>query len=462
MIRLFQVYVPASVLGVLVGDLAILLACYTLPALATDLAAEIYLFDEGGLARSAFVVFCIALGLHYNDLYSNLRIRWRSLLLQQICVAIGVAFLVQAVLIYIYPPGILPRGLMFIGSALALFSLLAWRIAYSRLIRGFGVQRLLFLGNSEAVVEIVRRLNAHPEWGLRPLGYLADEAPAEDSGHQGFRHLGAIGEIREVVAAHNPDRLVVGMAERRRRMPVDQLVALRFSGVRVEEAAALYEMALGRICLASLRPSSLIFASELGPRRGKLLAQAVYSALIAVAAFVVAIPVMLAAAAAIKLTSRGPVLYRQTRVGLNGAPFVLYKFRSMRADAESVSGAVWAQEDDPRITPVGRWLRRLRLDELPQLFNVLKGEMSIVGPRPERPEFVRTLEQQIPFYRQRHSVRPGITGWAQINHKYGNTLEDAVIKLEYDLYYIKNLTVSLDFVIMFQTAKIMLLWRGAH
>lgn len=462
MIRLFQVYVPASVLGVLFGDIAILFACYTLPAFATDLAAEIYLFDEGGLARSAFVVFCITLSFHYHDLYSNLRIRWRSLLLQQVCVSIGAAFLVQAVLVYVYPSVILPRGLMFIGSALALFALLAWRIAYSRLIRGFGVQRLVFLGNSDAVVQIVRRLNAHPEWGLSPLGYLSDEAPPEGSGGEGFRRLGAIGQLEEVVARHKPDRLVVGMTERRRRMPVDALLALRFSGVRVEEAAALYEMALGRICLSSLRPSSLIFAGELGPRRGRLRVQALYSTFIAVVAFVLAIPVMLAAAAAIKLTSPGPILYRQRRVGMNGVPFVLYKFRSMLADAESSSGAVWAQEDDPRITPVGRWLRRLRLDELPQLLNVLKGEMSIVGPRPERPEFVRTLEEQIPFYRQRHSVRPGITGWAQVNHKYGNSLEDAVIKLEYDLYYIKNLTVSLDFVIMFQTVKIMLLTRGAH
>jgi len=164
----------------------------------------------------------------------------------------------------------------------------------------------------------------------------------------------------------------------------------------------------------------------------------------------------------VRLSSRGPALYRQRRVGKNDAPFTLFKFRSMFADAEAESGAVWAQKDDPRVTSVGKWLRRLRLDELPQLFNVLRGEMSIVGPRPERPEFVTELEKKIPYYRQRHCIKPGITGWAQINHKYSDTLEDTIIKLEYDLYYIKNLAPALDAFIIFHTVKVMLLSRGSQ
>jgi exopolysaccharide biosynthesis polyprenyl glycosylphosphotransferase len=167
-------------------------------------------------------------------------------------------------------------------------------------------------------------------------------------------------------------------------------------------------------------------------------------------------PVMLIVAILVKLTSPGPVFHRQKRVGLNDSTFTLYKFRSMRQDAEALTGPVWAQKDDPRVTAMGRWLRRLRLDELPQLFNVMRGEMSLVGPRPERPEFVSKLIEQIPYYSYRHCVKPGITGWAQINHKYGDTLEDAVIKLEYDLYYIKNLAISLDTFIIFHTLKVML------
>jgi exopolysaccharide biosynthesis polyprenyl glycosylphosphotransferase len=177
---------------------------------------------------------------------------------------------------------------------------------------------------------------------------------------------------------------------------------------------------------------------------------------------IVSLPIMLIVALIVRLSSAGPVLYRQERVGVHGTIFTVFKFRSMYADAEAKTGAVWATKNDPRITPVGRWLRKLRLDELPQLFNVLRGEMSIVGPRPERPDFVKILSAQIPHYAQRHCVKPGITGWAQINYKYGDTLEDALIKLEYDLYYIKNLSLALDAVIMFHTLKVMLFSETAQ
>jgi exopolysaccharide biosynthesis polyprenyl glycosylphosphotransferase len=183
---------------------------------------------------------------------------------------------------------------------------------------------------------------------------------------------------------------------------------------------------------------------------------------VAVIGIVVAFPIMLLTALAVRLSSPGAVLYRQTRVGLDNTLFTVYKFRSMRIDAEVGTGAVWAQKDDPRVTAVGRTLRRLRLDELPQLFNVVRGEMSIVGPRPERPEFVKALNEQIPYYRQRHCVRPGITGWAQINYKYGDSLQDTITKLEYDLYYIKNMSLALDNYIIFHTLKAMLLSRGAQ
>jgi exopolysaccharide biosynthesis polyprenyl glycosylphosphotransferase len=190
--------------------------------------------------------------------------------------------------------------------------------------------------------------------------------------------------------------------------------------------------------------------------------QSVYSWVLALVILAVALPVMLLVALAVLLSSPGPILYRQTRTGKDGIPFQLYKFRSMRQDAETGTGAVWATKDDPRVTAVGYWLRKLRLDELPQLLNVIRGEMSLVGPRPERPEFVQVLQKEIPYYRQRLCVKPGITGWAQVNHKYGDTIEDAITKLEYDLYYIKNLAPSLDAYIMFHTIKTVLLGRGAQ
>jgi exopolysaccharide biosynthesis polyprenyl glycosylphosphotransferase len=266
-----------------------------------------------------------------------------------------------------------------------------------------------------------------------------------------------------VVDRLHPKRIVVGLRERRSNLPVTQLLELRLSGIHIEDAMSTYEMAFERISTNELRPSQLIFSSgELGPNRTGVLLQYLYSMVIAAFSVIAAAPIMLLVAALVKLTSPGPALLRQQRVGKNNRVFTLYKFRSMVQDAEAQSGAVWAQPNDPRVTPLGHWLRKLRLDELPQLFNVLKGDMSIVGPRPERPEFVADLEKRIPYYRQRHCIKPGITGWAQIKHKYGDTIADTVLKLEYDLYYIKNLAPALDAVIIFHTAKVMLLSRGAQ
>ncbi len=252
------------------------------------------------------------------------------------------------------------------------------------------------------------------------------------------------------------------MEERRNRLPMQDLLDIRFGGVHIEDAADTYEMALRRICSRKIQPSQLIFSSGLGPRPHAIAIQSFYSLVIGVLGLLLFSPLMLLTAAAVRLTSPGPILYRQRRVGINGKIFTVYKFRSMYVDAEARTGAVWAKKDDPRITPIGKWLRKLRLDELPQFWNVVKGDMVIVGPRPERPEFVEILAQQIPYYRQRLAVKPGITGWAQINHKYGDTELDAMIKLEYDLYYIKNVAAALDFYIIFHTVKVMLLSRGAQ
>jgi len=319
----------------------------------------------------------------------------------------------------------------------------------------------LFVGTNPVVGEIAEQLAKRPELGYTNLGYVDDfSAPGEVL--NGAKVLGPLSDFRKIAMEARPDRIVVGMTERRGRMPVQDLLDLRFSGILIEDAGTSYETACGRICTKELQPAQLIFSGEMGPRRGSVILQSIYSPALALAGTILALPVMLAAAIAIKLTSKGPVLFKQTRVGLNGELFTLYKFRSMYVDAEARTGAVWATKDDPRVTKVGRWLRRLRIDELPQLWNVLRGEMAIVGPRPERPEFVKVLAEKIPYYRQRHCLKPGITGWAQINHKYGDTIEDTVVKLEYDLYYIKHLSVALDLYIIFHTLKTMLRLRGAQ
>jgi sugar transferase (PEP-CTERM system associated) len=300
----------------------------------------------------------------------------------------------------------------------------------------------------------VNGLRQRPELGIEVAGWTGN----------------IVGELnREAVADHmmglvqqnGVHRVIVAMPERREKLPVDELLTLRQAGVKVEEATNWLERISGKIEVEHLNPSWLIFADGFrfspffrGVRRGLNLS-------VALLGLVLALPLLPFIALAVKLSSPGPVFYHQKRVGKGSAEFFCYKFRTMRQDAEADTGATWATDDDPRITRVGKFLRSARLDEIPQLWCVLKGDMHFVGPRPERPEFVESLIKEIPYYGVRHMVRPGITGWAQVKYRYGNTREDALEKLQYDLFYIKNASLGLDLLIWFQTVKIVLLGRGA-
>ena len=428
-----------------------------------DVDPYLFLVYDGGLLRSLLAVCGIVVGLYFTDLYTQVRVRSEVELFWRLCEVMGIAFISQALLGYPFKGFTLtlPRWIMFYGSAFSLAALFLWRILYGTIVvRRLGSQRVLLLGANPVNQEIAEHTAERPEIGLTIIGYVDDIAP--DASLNGGKLLGPIKDLRGIVEVTKPDRIVVGMSERRARMPVYELLEMRFSGIQVEEAGTAFELVCGRVSTNELRPAQLIFSGELGPQPMSVLFQSFYSFVIAFAGTLLTTPLMLLVAVAVKLTSQGPILFRQTRTGQGGKEFVLYKFRSMYASAEATTGPVWATKDDPRVTRFGRFLRRSRLDELPQFFNVLFGDMSIVGPRPERPEFVRVLTEQIPYYRQRHCVKPGITGWAQINHKYGDTLEDTIRKLEYDLYYIKNLSPSLDAYIIFQTLKTMLLARGSQ
>jgi lipopolysaccharide/colanic/teichoic acid biosynthesis glycosyltransferase len=424
MIRLFRVFIPVGTVTLLISEILLVtasfvIACYLVfQADPTD-----YLLYDGGMTRIVMVLLCILVGLHFHDLYSQIYVKSRLVLFQQLCLVIGIAFLLQGFISYVDRELRMPVRIMVVGSFLSLALIFIWRTIFSAYaLQVVGSDRLLLVGGSPVLEDIARY----------------------------------------IVHATNPNRIVVGMFERRNRVPVAELLDLRFGGHIIEEAGSAYERICGRVCIKELRPSQLIYSGELGPSRQTLLYQTLAHTALATVGVIVASPLMLLTAIAVRLSSAGPVLYRQVRVGMDGVNFTLYKFRSMRVDAEAGTGAVWATRDDPRITGVGRIIRRLRFDELPQLFNVLKGEMALVGPRPERPEFVKALSEHIPYYRQRHCVRPGITGWAQVSYKYGDTLQDTITKLEYDLYYIKNMSLSLDGYIIFHTIKAMLLSRGAQ
>jgi sugar transferase (PEP-CTERM system associated) len=312
-------------------------------------------------------------------------------------------------------------------------------------------------------VELARELFARrEELGVELVGFVDPDASRVGTSLINPGIVGTIGDIPRIVRERRVDRVVVSLADARGKLSMDQLLEIKLNnGVRFDHLASVYEEYVGKIAVENLRPSWLVFSQ--GFRKNRTVAgfKRTLDVLLALTGLILTLPVMAIVAIAVKLTSPGPVLYCQQRVGKDGQVFTLFKFRSMQADAEAETGAVWSTSDDPRVTRLGRHLRRTRLDELPQLWNVLKGDMSIVGPRPERPEFVRELTAEIPYYGQRHVVRPGVTGWAQVRYAYAASVAESLEKLQYDLFYVKHMSVSLDLLIIFETIKTMIVRAGS-
>lgn len=463
MIRIFRVYHPTGVLALFASEIVLTSLCFLLAAylvLTEDITT--YLRYDNGLVRIAIVIASIILGLHLMDLYARIQVKSRMRLLQDLCQVFGIALMAQGLISYATPNLKFGRGIMLVGSLLSLIVLFVWRLIYSAyVLRVVGAERILFVDANPLVRSIARHILAHPEIGLSIQGYMDDkEAPGADL--MGAKVLGRIADLRSVAQEIRPSRIVLGIREQGDPLPVEDLLDLRFAGFTIEDAASTYEAVCRRLSTQELRPGELIFSADGRPRPGGLFLQDFVNLAVAIVGMIATLPLMILVAIAVKITSPGPVLSRQLRIGKNGIPFVINKFRSMRADAEHSHGATWGSHDDPRLTSIGGWLRRLRLDELPLLFNMLRGDVSMVGPRPERPEFVATLAERIPYYGQRHCVKPGITSWAQLNRDYGDPVEDAIAKLEYDLYYIKNSSPSLDAYIVFHTLKTMILARGAE
>jgi lipopolysaccharide/colanic/teichoic acid biosynthesis glycosyltransferase len=431
MTRLVGARFSAPVLALLLSETALLATCYFLAAYWTQTVdMELYLYYDNGLLQIAFVVVVIQLGLYVQLLYEVMMPRSRLLLIQQLCKVLGFAFLVQALAGYANWMLQLPKWTMIYGSLLALVALPLWRMACALVFsRAVPVRRLLFLGGSAVVWDIALHLSRFPNQGLEVMGYLDAESDLS-----AVPRLGTVEDLDEVIRTDRPDRIVTALRGKKERLPTRLLLNLQLSGIQIEEASTLYETMAGRISARDLQPAQLIFSSTFDPRTPDETSRRFYSLVLATILSIAALPIMAVAALLIKASSRGPIFLRQKRVGLGGAPFDLYHFRA----CSEGSTLTWA----------GQWLRRLRLEGLPQLFNIVRGEMSIVGPQPERPEFAAILETQIPFYRQRYCVKPGITGWAQINVKGSTDPRDAITNLEYDLYYIKNMSAALDAYIL--------------
>ncbi|MBA3766782.1 MAG: TIGR03013 family PEP-CTERM/XrtA system glycosyltransferase, partial [Acidobacteria bacterium] len=365
--------------------------------------------------------------------------------------------------IYAVPQLLIGRGVSFIALPLALTLVITWRITIHYFLGHPQIgERVLIVGSGATAIEVAREALERRDAGYRIIGFVDTDPQMIGRSLINPRVIGLTSELDAIVKRDNIDRIVVAMGERRGQFPTDQLLDLSLSGnVSIEECASFYERLTGRVHLDMIRPSWLIFSGRGRQKRFNTLARTIMHRGMALIGAILSLPLAIVTALLIKLDSRGPVLYRQERVGMNGQPFTLMKFRSMRTDAEK-DGPIWASQTDDRTTRVGRIIRVIRIDEIPQFWNILKGEMSFVGPRPERPHFVRQLAEEIPYYEQRHLIAPGLTGWAQIKYPYGASIEDARQKLQYDLYYIKNQSLALDATILFETIKTILFGRGGR
>jgi sugar transferase (PEP-CTERM system associated) len=409
------------------------------------------------------IAFVAQVCLYYADLYDLRVISDKRELFVRAVHALGATSFILAAIYFWFPDLVIGRGVFILAALCVITLVLGWRIVFEFANRHVAPrERLLLVGTSEGALRLARELFERRSLGVEIVGFIDPDPTRVGATLLNPGVVGTIDDIPTVARALRVDRVVVSLADARGKLPMDKLLEMKLDGVTFDHLATVYEEYTGKIAVENLRPSWLIFSS--GFQKGRLLTAGKRAVDIVAAALglLLALPLMALVAAAIRLTSKGPVMYHQRRVGQQGLVFVVYKFRSMRADAEAATGAIWARHQDDRIIPVGRFIRKTRLDELPQLWNVLRGEMSLVGPRPERPEFVTALTKEIPFYGQRHIVKPGLTGWAQVSYSYGGSVEGTLEKLQYDLFYIKNLSLSLDLFILFKTIKTVILRRGAH
>jgi sugar transferase (PEP-CTERM system associated) len=457
-VRLFNVYYPVRTLVLVCVETLIVLLSFAVAAwirLGAD--SLLVLRTEDGIVKILAIAALSFVCFYYFDLYDPQRLPSSGETYFRVLTVIGILSLFLGALGYFIPDFLLSNDIILFGVTILTVSVLAWRGVYIWLIRQpFLRERVYVLGAGERAERLVEALRARIDLGLDVVGWAGAIGNGSLNREQMASQLVALKEKGAV------DHVIVAMSDRRGTMPVRELLDLRLSGIKVDDATALLEKVSGKIEIHELQPSWLIFSDGFRQNALFMALRRLMSIAISVVCLLATLPLIPVVALAIWLTSEGPILYRQKRVGRNGHIFTCYKFRTMRQDAEADTGATWALDDDPRITRVGRMLRYLRLDEIPQIWNVLKGDMGFVGPRPERPEFVEKLIEQIPYYNLRHIIRPGITGWAQVRYKYGNTLEDARQKLQYDLFYIKNISLGLDFWIMLQTVKVILLGRGAQ
>jgi sugar transferase (PEP-CTERM system associated) len=456
MIRLFNVYYPTRALVLLCCEVLLVGGSFLISVNLIVQDPFISLFYENGLLKIAGVTVITMLLTYYFDLYGPRRTSSGWEIYFPLLLVLGVLSILLAGLVFLFPDLDIGPNVLVVGILVLTVLLFFWRWAYEWIL-AFPIfrERVYVLGCGVRARDVVQLLRESRSAGMDVIGWKDESEPQLRLDHFAAE-LRAFRQSKPSI-----DRVIVAMEDRRDAMPVRELLDLRVRGVLIENASTLQERLSGKLALDGLNPSTLIFTDGFRMSPSQQLFRRLLSFVVSLTALLICLPFVPLIILAVRLSSPGPIFFQQTRVGQRGRPFTAIKFRTMRADAEA-GGAVWASKDDPRVTPVGGFMRKTRLDEIPQLWNVLRGEMGFVGPRPERPEFVQWLSREIPYYDLRHMIRPGITGWAQVRYRYGASLEETKHKLEYDLYYIKHQSIGLDLLIMFETIKTIILRRGAQ
>lgn len=415
------------------------------------------IWPRAAVIAAVFLVSLASLGLYQL----HQRARFNGVLVR-LLLGLGLAQAVLALVFYVAPSVFVGRGVAFLIGGFSFCGLALTRFLFLSLVdEEIFKRRILVWGAGTRAAFIARRLRRRTDQrGFRIVTYLRAPGDRDD----GVPHAQSVhpSMLLRLALRHRVEEIVVAMDDRRSGFPADELLECRLRGMQVTDLVSFLERESGRVSVELIHPSWLIFSSGFRCDFFRLASKRIFDIVASFGILLVTLPVSLVTALAIFLEDRGPVFYRQLRVGANGRRFTIFKFRSMRIDAEQAGEAVWAAPGDPRVTWVGSLIRRLRIDEIPQAFNVLIGDMSFVGPRPERPHFVAQLTEAIPFYPQRHFVKPGITGWAQVRYSYGASARDAQEKLEYDLYYVKHHSFTFDLMVLLQTVEIVLFRIGAR
>ena len=462
-LKIFNQYVPLRKLAFIFLETGFIMGMVILGAYLRFLGDSTRFSNYEYLSlKVLLIVVVVQLSLYYFDLYDLKIFRSNVELAIRLLQSLGVSSIFLAILYYLFPFLIVGRGIFLISLGFMGAVIVSWRIIYNHILKAKQLdQRIMIIGSGQLAKSIAIEIIDKADTGFNVIGFITDNPERVGEKLVNPSVIGDQSQILEIAMKEKVNRIIVALEERRGKFPEDQLLSCRMRGIPVEDGIEFYEHLTGRLQVESLRPSVLIFSNGFKKSKLTMWTKRVVGFSLSFIGLVLLSPLILMISILIKIESRGPIFYRQKRVGENGKVFKLIKFRSMVVNAET-NGPVWAEANDKRITRVGRWIRKWRLDEIPQMFNVLKGDMSFVGPRPERPYFVETLRREIPYYDRRFSVKPGITGWAQIKYQYGASKEDALEKLKYDLYYIKNLSPLFDLLIIFETIKVVLFGKGAR